>query len=316
MSKEPLAIPSTLNYFETQHQFFFDVSGPVPIKDIASSLIALEKVIFKTQSVFQALDPEMDLKEIEVLISSIESGSLKDNFITRFVFGSEEGLNRFSDKLRTITGVEAMQSKNEFVGQLIALCLVTGLGYAVIRSASGGGGTTIHIEQVRDSILNVGEGTLTITPQDLKSLVDENLKNTHSLATNAAKVILPAKRGTESRLVIDEREELQLTSGVINETPTKVPQTGSVEKIVSEKNADVLIRATDRDSIAKGWWVQLPHLFEDRRIRAELDPSIDINWLASQSRINANIKIHYKISATGAETVREVFIESILQKVD
>jgi hypothetical protein len=294
-------------YFDSPHQLYFDMRGPVPIKDIAESLLALEKVLFKTEAVFQALAPDADIKELRVLLTSVESGSLKDNFITRFVFGSEEGRDRFADHLRVITGVEAMQNKNEFIGQVITLCLVAGLGYAVIRGVKGGG-TTIHIEQVERSVLNIGDGALTISPDELKALVDENLKNTHQLATNAAKVVKTAKRDDSARLVLDDHEQLVITPEAIAETPAKVPRANKVERFETANNIDVIIRATDRDDPDKGWWVVLPAIYPDRRIKAEIHPSIDINWLGLQSRVQANVRIRHLIDAKGNETLKDLMI--------
>jgi hypothetical protein len=54
--------------------------------------------------------------------------------------------------------------------------------------------------------------------------------------------------------------------------------------------------------------LQADFLFQDRSIRAEIDPLIDINWLGIQSRVKAMVRVRHKIAADGSETFRDLTI--------
>lgn len=54
--------------------------------------------------------------------------------------------------------------------------------------------------------------------------------------------------------------------------------------------------------------LQADFLFQDRSIRAEIDPSIEINGIGIQSRVKAMVRVRHKVATDGSETFQDLTI--------
>lgn len=105
----------------------------VPVYDLATSLIALEKVVSQSVPVIATL-LAVDIAGASIYVESIRAGSLQDNFIVRFFFGGEAEFNRFIAALRRRTGVEAIQNRYPLFGPILTAAIVAGGITAATRS--------------------------------------------------------------------------------------------------------------------------------------------------------------------------------------
>ncbi|NCC62204.1 MAG: hypothetical protein EOM12_14970, partial [Verrucomicrobiae bacterium] len=150
----------------SHHEVMYETETRIPIVDVANSLIAFEKSVNLAQPVFFELFREAEIERIQVYVNALYAGSLKDDFLFKFVFKSKEDADIFIKKLRQYTGIEYMQEKHPFIGQILTLALAYGAFVAVNKWAAPNE-PSIHIEHVYNSALHVGDGDFTITPDQL-----------------------------------------------------------------------------------------------------------------------------------------------------
>jgi len=160
-----------------------------------------------------------------------------------------------------------MQGKNPFIGQLITTVIIFGAVVAVQRWTAV---PSVNIENNYGTILNAGKN-LSISPDELKKTV-ESIPNKIGLATNAVRIISPAKSDPNAKIIFDNTDTMTVTPEVIRDVPA-VPHSDTEETEKTFTNVPIIIRALDFDSRDKGWSGIIPDI-SDKRIKIQLDRNI------------------------------------------
>lgn len=275
--------------FEATHQLYFSTRNPVPVSDVIESLQGLEKLIRMSPRALQGLTG-VEIDHVDVFVEHLESGSLLERVLIRFYFKDEEGLNQFIDKIRARVGDGV--ARGMLIGMVLAALLYMG---AQLLAESKGGPTT-HITANNNVIITAGAGELNITPEMFQAIVRNAITDQKELAKSTVQVLKPNRGDTESSLTIDDNTALSMPAAAIREVPTVVefePDT-RVENVPS---VELLIRATNRDSLKTGWTARLPLRF-DQKLKLKLADGIDPEALAGQAVVRGDVQIHYRRDAT------------------
>src|SRR5258706_15445399 len=91
---------------QTAHQLFYDTTRPLRMWEIAEALIATEAILTRTGSILEELFPGTTVEQIEVFLQGLRSGSLYEDIVVKFVFGSQEKLDEFIQSTRQRVGMD------------------------------------------------------------------------------------------------------------------------------------------------------------------------------------------------------------------
>lgn len=280
--------------FETTHRLYYSTEHAVPVGDIAKALIALEKIILSSEKAFEGVTA-VDIDKIEVLISKLESGSLIEDIVIKFVFKDQDGLDAFIAKVRSKTLENGMTGKSLVVGVVLATIVGTGAYYAASQGNSGGNQTTITANN--NVIINIGAGEVGMTPEAFKAVVETAIKDKKALAENSVQLFKPARADKNASLTFDDNDYVRFSPEVIAATPTVV----KMEKPDFTKdysNLPVKIRATDLDHHKTGWAGTLPGLIDERilfKLAENVRPA-DLN----HSQVHADVTVFFKRKSRGS----------------
>lgn len=282
--------------FESTHRFYWSTESPVPVAQVAESLLALERIIRMTPRILERVT-QIEIGETQVYVESIESGSLHEEILIRLIFKDKANFEAFIDKIGEIVRKPGM-TRSVLITAVIAAIIGWGAHLAVQKD-SPANQTTVNANN--NVIINLGAGQVALTPEAFKAIVEAAVTDKKQLAKDAVKVFQPAHGDSKAALIIDESEDARFSPEVIAATP-RVVQIDKQEKTEFLRDVDLQIRATDLDSLNRGWAAVIPGKI-DRRVKLKLDPGIRPAELADSFSVRADVTVHYKLDKSGRRMV-------------
>ncbi|MBA3997036.1 MAG: hypothetical protein C0466_07685 [Candidatus Accumulibacter sp.] len=282
--------------FSSTHEFYFSTREPVPIAQVAESLLALERVVKFAPKVLEGLT-QVEILGVDVYVDAIESGSLLEKVVIRLLFKNEETLDAFLDRIGEHIRKPGMP-RSVLIGTILAALV----GYGAWLAAKVGnpaGQTTITANN--NTIINLGAGQVDLTPEAFRAIVAAAVTDKKDLAQNAVKIFHAARDDSQASIVIDGNQSTSFSPDVISATPKKV-EIEKQEKVEHLRDVDLQIRATDLDSLSRGWAAVIPGKI-DRRVRLKLDPGIKPSEVADKFSVRADVSIHYQLDRAGKKLV-------------
>lgn len=265
--------------FESSYTFYYDTLRPVPIREAIESLQGLERIVAALPRVTKQLVGFGDFK-FEVEIEEIYSGSLTEKVLVRYLFKTEENLNRFIDQVRKI------MPPGVLVPVLVAGVLSYG-GYLLTRPDPL---QPVTIGDISNSIVNIG-GTQTIT-DEVASAVINGVRNQRQIADATISVLRPAMNQPGSSLNISGNDsdatgvDFRIPSSEVARLPKELPP-ARAEVYARMENVLVDVRAIDLDRADKGWEGKIEGV--TGRIRIEFGDGVDIAEVARRQSFHANV---------------------------
>ncbi|MCP5166660.1 MAG: hypothetical protein H6989_04690, partial [Pseudomonadales bacterium] len=134
---------------ETRYSVKFTTENPVPISKIVESLVAYEKLLRRTPRFIERAYPGIQIIETQVLVDHIESGSLIEDFVIRYVFKSDENYDNFKESVAKI------MDDNGALKTLVAIGMGAIIGYGIFTYVGHNPAKT-HVEAYNNTIINIG----------------------------------------------------------------------------------------------------------------------------------------------------------------
>lgn len=252
--------------FETSHRIVYNTRKPVPIKDVVTALQGLSGVLASVPGVVSGLTG-VPIDGSEFLIQKLESGSLIEEVVIRFLFKDKAGLDAFIDKI----------GDNKVIKTAVVSIALTALAaYGLTQATSSKPASAITANN--NVIINIGAGEVNMSPEQFAAVVRAAVGDKKALAESSLKFVKPAKSDPESSVTVSDlvardvqAQPLQLTAAAIAEAPTRIDLEPN-ERIEEFRGAKLVIRATNLDSKTSGWAGKLDH--REERLPIELDPSV------------------------------------------
>lgn len=300
--------------YVSRHEVFYSNRLYVPISQIADSLLAMERIVHQCQPVFAAICDGCGTFAVRLELESLQSGSLRDTFLVKFIFGSEEGYDRWIRRMRELTGVQDLTHRCPVVGPIIVGAVLVGASVAVTRMAGRDTsipGTSISIQNVNNSVISIGSDALQMSPDQLRGILKAHTGNAFNLASNACKVIRPAKTGDgNAEITVDGNDRLKIVGAAVRETPTHVERTIEEPLVRSLTNEIIIVRALDLDNARKGWAVVIPSISQ-HRVKMEIDAGIDRTRLLGSAPMHADIQVRFRQTEDGTEIPIHAFLQAL-----
>lgn len=274
----------------------FNTDEPIRVSDIVKSLQSLEKILKQSNKTFSKLtDSEVD--DIELLIQSVEKGSLKEHIIVKFLFKNQENLDKFLEKSHDYI-VE--QCKGHPVRSSLVGIAISGLvAYGFYNLGSQSDTDKVTISGNYNTVIVNGAGQLNITEKAFKEAIEANKQNKKSLTRNAVEFAQVAKSNDKNASITfgDDDKNITISEDVIKAIPLKAPKVEIEEKIQIMPEVTLSIRTVDRDN-HEGWTAYIDGFFE-KRVKLIIPINIQLNQLSKQEKIKADVKLYYKPKAKG-----------------
>lgn len=252
--------------FESTYRLHYNTPKPVPLRLVIESLQGLEKLIETAPKVLKRLTGIDDLV-IRIEVEEIRSGSLIERVLVRCIFGSEENLDRFLDKVRSV-----------IPPNLLAAAILAGLvGYGAYMLHNPTATSSVSVGDITNSVVNIG-GAQSI-PEEIATAIIEGVTNKKEVAGATINIVKPAKEQPGSTLRLDgvmgdgAESGYEFSSNFVERIPRELP-TQPLVSTTRLENVVVDIRATDLDSRSNGWEGRIEGM--TGRIKIEFDEGIDI----------------------------------------
>lgn len=285
--------------FLATHEVYYSTRDPVPVADVIESLLGLERLIKMTPRALEGLTG-VPVDKIEVFVDHLESGSLFERVLIKLFFKDENELDAFLDKVRAKVGDGP--ARNVLIGAVIASLLY--YGAQLVTSAQGG--NTTNITANNNTIINIGAGEVQMTPEAFKAIVEAAVTDKKDLAKSSVQILKPARNDPNASITLDDSADLVVPPEVVKDVPASA-SLGANERVEDMPDAELLIRATNRDSVKTGWSARLPLRFEGR-IKLKLADGIDPEEVAGMARVRGDIKIHYRLDPSRNQYVPDFIL--------
>ena len=296
--------------FQVKHDFRYSFDEPILINELVKSLKAYQSLSssFLPKILNNIFD--VKIKGVEIFVSEIERGSLLEKLLLNIMFKDEQACNEFCSKIRTFLGLEKHDGHTN-MSRLITLIMtaLVGVGaYYLFFEKSDKSKQEVINNLI--TVINTNNDTPITGDQIVKIVQNTTNSFKQKTANNVSDIYAPARK---------YKGNLDLGDGDIRIEPvnTKILQNmpASVDinyESMDEKfqDIDLQIRATDRDKIT-GWYAVIENIVP-KRVRLVLPEDIDLNKLANNSKIRANVRIEYTLKKNGARKPKQIILESIV----
>jgi len=269
---------------ETTYAVNYTTKDPVPIAEIITSLRSLEAIIKRSGPFVEARYAGIEILDIQVYVTAMEAGSLKEWFLVRLLCGSAEN----AEELEAL--VERMMKDSKPLNALISAAIGGLIVFGLTKCSPDAPHTT---EFFNNTIINIG-AEMELDVGDVQLLLD-GVRDKKRLARDAVEFVRPAKGDPSATIENDALPALAIPPEVIAETPLHYEPPEQREQTVIYTNVPVLIYASDRDKRETVWAGMVPGVI-DRRIRFILDDSVDPAQLHGRTRVHANIVVVKRFS--------------------
>lgn len=285
-------LEKNLFQIETRYKITYHTEDPVPIPEVIDSLQSLDKILRRTPRFLEAALPGIRIIKTDVLIDKLESGSLKDSFIIRYLFeGDEKNIEKFQEV------VDKLMANGSMVGKIVAFAVGGMVMYGVMKALPSGS-TAPNINAYNNTIINVG-GEVGLESETFKSLLDAT-SDKKSLARESVKALAPAKQDPKANITFEGYPQLTIPAQAVAEAPAQYEPIKPTEQELTYENVQILIRAFDADNREKGWAGIVPGV-TDKRIKFRLEDTVNPEELVGKATTHADIRVYQVYSKSKKE---------------
>jgi hypothetical protein len=294
-----------------KQQLYYSNKEWVPIGEIADSLLALESLIKSSPEIIEKIFPGVSVQRVDVYINELRSDSIWEDLVVKFIFGSQGNFDEQISNIRKKLGMEFLDRHPNVLGAIIG-AMILGGGLAVYDSMNDDNGKRATIEANNNTIINIGAGEINFEADDLKAIIRGAIEANPSISENAIKVIKPARRDSNAKIIINQSDDLVITPESIKAIPLEKPEIETVEIIEDFESLYLEIRATDLDSTKRGWAAVATKLSK-KRVRLQFDPTINPEELLERRTITGSATVVFD-QKEGKKVPTLIFLRSVEEK--
>ncbi|WP_157698048.1 hypothetical protein [Halomonas sp. N3-2A] len=277
-------------YFaEIPLRLYFSTEEPIAIKDIATSLLALEKLTKRFPEMLEKLT-QVEINGYELRVERLETGSLIEDFIMKVYFGSPEQEQAFREFLENHPMGKAIKVGIAGIGVLIVI------SHLMLLYKAFAGDDSPSIQANHNTIIQISSEQLGITPEEVIELAEVATEGNRKQLFSAARDVLRPVEGHQGATVVAPGIEgvppVSLSSEALSEVPYDADLNAD-EREFEYENVPLEIRALDRDKTDSGWWGVLPGAVGDKRLRLYFD-GVDMDAIAFRPVVHVDATVTYR----------------------
>ena len=291
------------NILTSEHEFYYQTEGAVTARSLADSLVGLEGLVLESKSIISVLLGGEAIKDIEVLITSVEIASYKDMFSVRLLLGKGQKLEKNIEKLRKTLRLDKMDSKT--VIKIAISGVILFVAYQQLKPED-----PARI-QITNSFNTIG-ATAGISGDDMRGVIETLVGKTRkqTLARRVSQLVNPDGVKSEGDITIDKDTNLKIPASVVRTIPVQAALNEEIDQIEDLNDKQVVIRALDLDNHAKGWWAILPDISE-RRLPIHVDSKVVAGKVPIGCYFHADVTVIYSINSKGEKKPKQYILRSL-----
>jgi len=298
-----------------QHQIKYTTTDPISILELVEALLSLEKVIHRSPAVLEELFPNTHIYDVKVFVKSLESGSLIEDILVKFVFGNQQEFEAFITSVREKCHMDVLKD-NKALFSTIIIALVLAGGLYAIKKSGGDPEKVMQIEANNNTIINLGAGMVELSPEAFRAIIETAIKKDTTLAKDAIHVIRPAKKNGAAEIIFDGNDSTKITNSTVASVPTYLYQEDEAAEHFEDLTAAVLeVRAMDLDRKRLGWAAVVPSASKDRA-RLQIDAVIDLETLKGKTQLKGDVTLVWFINEDGSRNLKRIILRELKEAKD
>lgn len=272
---------------------YFSNPDAIPAKVFVDSVNGMNMMLGEARlALFRLLGIDCGGESV-LYLQTVRNGSKIQDFVFRIFFGSDGEANHTADILHQRFGLNRLMESKHVQNILIA-ALVAFVTRDIAVKYLDTDKAAPAIEATNSVILNAGRD-LNIPEGTIERVFTECIANRPKAAKGALLALQPATMKADTIVKVGGHDGNEIPQTVVSNMPP--PSVIKIKDQPAKYNMDnvcIGVMASDIDRRKTGWAVRLPanSPFPDKRISAEIDPSIDTADLMYRREVNADITIY------------------------
>ena len=280
--------------YSFSQEIYFSNKKSLLVSDVAKSLLSLSKVSKLTPQVIERLFEGTIISDIELYIDNLESGSLTERIKYYFSLAVQKKIDGLvGGGAPTLDGANS-ERFNNIAAWVMALLLLYGLKVGADKVFSNQPRENLKNEV--NIVINTGVEVTGVDKETIQKTIREVVQKNPDLPKNAIEFAKPAKSDPSASITYDQR--YKISEKALSEVPFTIYEDDKTEHSVRLENTEIRIRATDKDYAGRGWGAIIP-AFYDRRVKMNVDPSIDLSELAHADVVYGDIVVFHQLDDEG-----------------
>lgn len=277
-------------YFaEIPLRLYFATEEPIAIKDIATSLLALERLTKRFPQMLEHLT-HVAIDSYELRVERLEAGSLIEDLVMKVFFDSPEKEQAFKDFL------ENHPMGNVVKWGLGGLAVILIISQLMMAYKAFTGEDSPSIQANHNTIIQIGADQMGITPEEVVELAEvATAGNRKKLFSAARDVLRPVEGHQQATLIAPGVEGVphpSFSSQALSEVPYDADLNAD-ERDLEYEHVLLEIRALDRDKTESGWWGVLASDVGEKRLRLYFD-DVDMDAIAFRPAVYVDATVTYR----------------------
>jgi hypothetical protein len=258
-----------LGIWESEHVFYFNTPSRVTPISLSENLLGLDGILRHSADVLGTLLGDK-VRDVEIVLNSVELNSYKDSFLFRCFFGKGDDAEKKLDEFRKTYHLKDVTPK-QLAGFAIGAATLYGVWQYVKPAENAATEVNIHIE---NSFNNMGE-EVGLSKDQVISVLDSALKGKkEALKKDVVKLIRPDGQEAGGKITFDDNDSFVIPDELVDIVPREFVKPDPTETVKNFEDKDIALRALDLDRPSKGWWAIAPDI-ADKRISVVLDQDLD-----------------------------------------
>lgn len=277
--------------FSLRENIKFETDQPLTVPELIKNLQALEQIVKQSSKAFSTLT-NSEIISVELLIEEIEHGSLLEEIILKFTFKNQENLDAFIETSRNWIIENQMTALSVGLGGIVLVSLIA-FGLSRLRKNTTPEGRNIIINNYGTIIKN-GAGTLNISEDNFRQIIEKSPENKEKLIKNTQKLAQITKNSDNGSIIFGNPNSdvpFEIPPEVIHHIPKDSDPEIREDKTAKFSDITLQIRSLDRDKYT-GWLGYIEGAFT-QRLPIEIPPNIDLNILSRQEAVKADVTLFY-----------------------
>lgn len=271
--------------------FYFESQEPIPIDEIVSSLLGLQKLASKVPLLVGNLcDVEYEIDLDSLKVAKIESGSLLEVLVLTLLFSSAVDRDKCIKWLNeTKMGKYA---KYGLGGLLLLLLASESITLYDTFKGKGAEGETPSIQANNNVLINIGSEATGASVVELRAAIDGALTGDRKKMVKAAlDFVRPASgEGRGGLHAGEEATGVEFSHQAATDAPA-TPDFRVKDTNVAYTNTRLEIRALDRDKSDSGWRGALPQATGEKRLPLYFADGLDITKAVTLEAVQADVEV-------------------------
>lgn len=273
-------------YVDIPLNIYFSTKNPVPIQRIANSLLALDQLSKRFPGLITELTGIDFGKNYELRVSKVETGSLTQELVCRFILDNPEKKAAIEKYFK-----EHPKMTKLIFGSLISMLLITG---SLTALSVFQGSDSTNIENSYNTTVNITADYVGLTPEEVKGATERAVKrNTKKAVQHSLTITSPVLDDPDSTMTFGRGEiDVSLPREAIDEVDFEVDLTAT-EQTIPYDNATLQIVSLNRESASSGWTGRVANI-GDRVMKIELSDDIDPKVLSYSDEYTVDGEVTFR----------------------